>query len=75
MRKGKRLPRDGRDLARETEVRQQVGAVGADVDHQLRVADGHGAQKRRARRNVDIELQDAVRLFAEAKDAAGRLER
>jgi hypothetical protein len=52
-------------------MREQIGTIGADVDHEHRVAHGHGAQERRSRRDVDVELHDAVGVGAESK-LAGR---
>ena len=66
------LPDRGRDFARHAEVRQQVRPVRAHVDHDSRV--GHRRQRveqRRARRDVDIELQDTV-LFLAQPDLARR---
>ena len=67
------------DLASHSEMREQVRAIGQDIDDQSRVANGQRVEERRAGRDVDVELHDAVVLFAKpefprrAEHAVGRL--
>jgi len=54
-------------------VRQQIRAIGEHVDDEPHVAHRQRAKEGRARRDVDIELHDAVVLFAE-RELPGRAE-
>ena len=54
-------------LARNAEVREQVGTIGQHVEHDPRIADRYRTQERCSRRNVHVELQDAVVIFAESE--------
>ena len=64
------LPRPRGDrgkLARNAEMREQVGAVGADVDDQTRVPDGHDREQRCARLRHNVELEYALMVIPQAE--------
>jgi hypothetical protein len=46
-------------------VAQQVGAVGRDVDLELRVGDGQGLEERRAGSGIGIQLQNPLGVLAQ----------
>ena len=65
LRQLQRASSDRGDLARQSEMREQVWSVRQNVDHEPRIADGHRLEKGRSGRHVEIELEDAILILTE----------
>ncbi len=48
-------------------MRQQVRAIGADVNNEAHVAHGHRGEERRARLGLDVQLENPFVIVAEAE--------
>ena len=61
------LATDRRQFTSEAHVRQQVRAIGADVNNEAHVAHGHRGEERRARLGLDVQLENPFVVVAEAE--------
>ncbi len=58
-------------LARDSLVAQEIGAIGADIEHQSVIRQRHGLQQRRPGRGVGLQLPKAVAILSQAELTGG----
>ena len=62
---------DCRQLAGQPEVGQQIRPVRGDVEHETRVSERHGREKRRSGSGIHAQLENALMVVAKSELARG----